>query len=501
MAFLKGLSLKGKTMLTMILIISVISIVSLILFSRATQSIIRSEYSTYCTDLASTVASSVNVSDVKGLKRATMKIYRSLPESAIKYSDQEEEDGYSDYLSNYSSIEQTKEYTSLRNALRKMQDVSHVECLYITWPDLATGRLIYLVDGAYVDNWQPGTLEPLYDSDFKTDGDISSGFDILSGTDDEGGHIVTAAMPICDSYGQIIAYAGLDYCIDDIIIQQRRFTMGVILIIAFLAVLASYISIKLVDRSIVKPINSLSAAAAEYYREAGSSEGPFHRFADLDIHTGDEIETLAGSIAKMESDMNDHIANLLSTRNELSSTKEFAEKMEEDAFKDPLTSVRNKRALDAAITNLRADITQNVAKFGIAVIDLNDLKLINDTYGHDRGDDAIRKICSIICEVFRHSPVYRFGGDEFVVLLRNRDLENVRDLIASFRAETEALQNDPDTQPWERVSAAFGYAVFDPESDRDTESVFERADKAMYMDKRKTKQAAAAGKRGSAINE
>ena len=493
MKFWKGMSLKGKTMFTMILIISLISIIALLLFTKATKDIIRSEYGTYCTDLASTVASSVNVGDIKAVKREVMKVYRSLPESAVMTSDHDGEPGYSEYLKNYTQVQQTKEFTSLRNALRRIQDASHVQCLYITWPDVATGRLIYLVDGAYVDNWPPGTLEELYDSDFKNNGDIASGFNILLGKDDEGRRIITTAMPITDSYGQVIAYAGLDYSIEDIMGLQLKYTLIVLVILAVLAALAAFAAIWLVDRSIVKPVNRLSEAAVGYTNDVKHNSEGFHRFADLDIHTGDEIETLADSITRMEHDMNSHIANLLSTRNELDKSKEYAEEMEKKSYIDALTGVRNKRSYDSAIDNLRADITQNVARFGIAIIDMNDLKHINDSYGHDHGDEAIVTVCRVICDVFDHSPVYRYGGDEFVVLLRNRDLENINDLVAEFRARIAALCGDQDSSAWERVSAAIGYAVFDPDTDTDTQSVFERADREMYRDKRAAKTAAGNG--------
>jgi GGDEF domain-containing protein len=52
------------------------------------------------------------------------------------------------------------------------------------------------------------------------------------------------------------------------------------------------------------------------------------------------------------------------------------------------------------------------------MFDLNDLKHINDRYGHERGDEYIVNCCRLICQVFKHSPVFRIGGDEFVALLR-----------------------------------------------------------------------------------
>ena len=122
-------------------------------------------------------------------------------------------------------------------------------------------------------------------------------------------------------------------------------------------------------------------------------------------------------------------------------------------------------------------------RFGIAVIDLNNLKAINDQYGHDAGNEAIRQLSGIICEVFRHSAVFRYGGDEFTVILQKHDLHHIEELNKRFHSEMEALGNSGDKEPWLRHTAAIGYAIFDPAADDGADSVFERADKAMYLDK------------------
>ena len=130
--------------------------------------------------------------------------------------------------------------------------------------------------------------------------------------------------------------------------------------------------------------------------------------------------------------------------------------------------------------------------YGIVMFDLNDLKRINDEFGHDKGDLYLKSACDLICRVYRHSPVFRVGGDEFVAVLHGEDY-GLRDrLLKIFDRrcrETAALAG----RPWERVEAARGMAVFDPLSDGGVEDVLRRADENMYDHKRAMKAGRAEG--------
>ncbi len=479
-------SLKLKTMLVMIAAFTVVGIASVFLFYKGALDIARSEYVTHCSDLANTLARSLDDSHIETVKKEVLKIYRSLKPSECMLSDEEDKKDYGKYLAHYSHVKDMPEFASLQRSLRRSQDVAHVECLYIIYPDIETHRIIYLVDGAYEDIWDPGTLEILYDTDFKVKGDIDSGFSALMSDSDDGSTLVTTAMPIYNDDNKVIAYAGLDYSIESLLENQRHFMIIAIIMIALLAALSAFVVIKLVDRSIVKPINALTDASVRFYADDSDEEGETHKFADLNIHTGDEIETLAESMAKMEKDIDDHIQALLSTKQELSDTREYAKEMARNANKDPLTGVKNKRSYEEAIDSLNSELSET-DKFGIAVIDMNDLKQINDTYGHECGDEAIIRMCTIICDVFKRSPVYRYGGDEFAVILKDKDLNNISSRIERFHKEMEDLRNNKKQDPWLRISAAIGHAVYDPAVDKDANRVFERADRSMYEDKERLK--------------
>ncbi len=145
---------------------------------------------------------------------------------------------------------------------------------------------------------------------------------------------------------------------------------------------------------------------------------------------------------------------------------------------DPLTGVKSKHAyllkekeIDAAIK------AGDTPEFGIVVGDVNGLKHINDTQGHKAGDEYIRKASQLICEIFRHSPVYRIGGDEFVMILTGRDYENRNELLKELH---ECSVRNIGTG---NVVVSGGLSVCDPERDESFHMVFERADQQMYEEK------------------
>ena len=149
------------------------------------------------------------------------------------------------------------------------------------------------------------------------------------------------------------------------------------------------------------------------------------------------------------------------------------------AYTDPLTGVKSKNAYAEASEALqRSVVNGEKPEFAIIVFDVNDLKKVNDFYGHDADDRHILSANKMICDGFKHSPVYRIGGDEFVVILTGEDYENGIELLQSFDRQVENNLRNGLTV----VSA--GYARFDPESDASFSDVFKRADEKMYQRKR-----------------
>jgi diguanylate cyclase (GGDEF)-like protein len=206
---------------------------------------------------------------------------------------------------------------------------------------------------------------------------------------------------------------------------------------------------------------------------------------NLTIRTQDEIQSLYSSFKQMTHDIEGYIDNLMKTTNELSQTRLKANQMDELAHRDALTGVGSKLAYDQEAEKLTKDIAQGGAKFGIVMIDLNNLKTLNDSYGHEKGNEAIKKVCAMICEVFDESSVYRIGGDEFVVIIRGDDCSRVGQMVEQFRAMAGEVST-ADGEPWETVNAAIGYALY--KGDDTVNDVFRRADYSMYECKKLMKE-------------
>ena len=222
------------------------------------------------------------------------------------------------------------------------------------------------------------------------------------------------------------------------------------------------IAISFSDR-ITKPLKKLSEAAEQV------NNGNYN--IDLSYNGDDEVGVLTNTFTHL-------VENLKVYINDLNSI----------AYRDALTSVHNKSAYDIYTQELQNRITNgdDTLQFAIVVFDCDNLKRINDQYGHDKGDIYLKTACKLICTVFKNSPVFRTGGDEFTAILQNEDFFNLQYNISEFRKKNDEIVSTAKND-WEAVSVAIGVAKYDFESDRFVSDIARRADKLMYEDKRARK--------------
>ena len=303
--------------------------------------------------------------------------------------------------------------------------------------------------------------------------------------DTDFGKMYTAIRPLFNSKREPIAVICGDILIDDISAAAYRYIMlagGAAVVFGFFMLLAIHFWF---ERRIVGPVSRLEASAGRFEEKCRSrADVSLLIMDDPNIHTGDEIEALSDSIISMVEDVRDYAEDLLEKESQISDMKEYVNKMDVLAYSDSLTGAGNKAAYEKAAKRLDWDILAGNGEFAIVMADLNYLKRINDNYGHDKGNEYIKKMYSMIDQVFKESPIFRIGGDEFLIIAQNEEMEKCEEYIKRVKKDMHKLMQDKSLEPWERISTAFGYACYEADKDDCTGDVFKRADAAMYEDKR-----------------
>ncbi len=248
-------------------------------------------------------------------------------------------------------------------------------------------------------------------------------------------------------------------------IRQIRYDIAlrIVCITLILSVGFCLIGIFMVKR-IVKPLKKLTEASKKLANRNYDIE-PIHS----DTY---EIQLLSAAFENMAMNLREHekLQYLL-------------------AYRDSMTGLRNTTSYKVWVTDFDKEIQNKSIEFGVIVLDVNYLKETNDKYGHDVGNKLIIAVGQLISGVFKRSPVFRIGGDEFLVILRNRDLEEHEALCEKLDTEcrNEYIESNGNDIP---ISIARGFAKYDPDKDTQFVDVFNRADDAMYKRKREMKSSA-----------
>lgn len=236
--------------------------------------------------------------------------------------------------------------------------------------------------------------------------------------------------------------------IDSVKIQLVHQIIFAAVIIALVFILVS----SAIAKTLIRPLKELNTAAKEI---AGGNLS-----VTLTSKSKDEIGTLTESFRE--------------TADQLKTKMDYINSL---AYTDSLTGIKNNTAYLQDVSGLKPEIENGSAEFALAVIDVNGLKQINDNYGHEYGNVLITLTAQAASEVFGRDNVYRIGGDEFAVLMKNTNGEKLGELVSQFRG---SLKNMNGTIT---VAAAIGTAGFEKDSDRCFEDVFRRADEEMYKNK------------------
>ena len=231
-------------------------------------------------------------------------------------------------------------------------------------------------------------------------------------------------------------------------------------VLTFLVMLALFIALTMAfSERMTKPLRDLTKIAERV------DDGDFD--CKLDYAGKDEVGVLARTFNRLVAHLKVYIGDLSDL-----------------AYADALTSLRNKGAFNYYLDNLQAQLNEpeHDVAFAVLAFDCNNLKEINDRFGHDKGDMLLQNTAQAICETFEHSPVFRIGGDEFAAILQGADFENRDELLRKFDDACARTRETAEDQ-WRKIDIARGMAVYDPKEDGEVNDAVRRADRLMYENK------------------
>lgn len=179
-------------------------------------------------------------------------------------------------------------------------------------------------------------------------------------------------------------------------------------------------------------------------------------------------------------DENGNMHGIIGSARDITKQKELEEKLIFLSYKDSLTGLYNRTYFQEEINNISK---QKKFRVGVVVGDLNGLKLINDTYGHTKGDTYIATMAKILEDIAlnKNGIVFRWGGDEFITLLSDAKESDCKNFIEEIKQVCEGIEGLGFN-----LSISQGYAIFDNENNN-IDEVIKKADEMLYKNKENSK--------------
>lgn len=152
--------------------------------------------------------------------------------------------------------------------------------------------------------------------------------------------------------------------------------------------------------------------------------------------------------------------------------------LEQMASRDPLTDAGNRRSLQQGLRSAVADHRVSQRPYALMMLDLDHFKALNDRYGHEAGDKALREFAALVpTRIRRDDGFYRFGGEEFVILFRDLDADRVETVAQAVHAKTSGAVDSPGGK------IAFSAGVASLRDGQDVDAWLAAADQALYRAK------------------
>ncbi len=247
-------------------------------------------------------------------------------------------------------------------------------------------------------------------------------------------------------------------------------------------------TLKMLMTSFIDRLGDLTESTGDYHQKIeGYSQkiGKTNNITELS-HILDDI--MQDTRVIQASALRSH-EELVRTRKQVQESEDKIKQLEQEleqvselVHEDQLTGALNRRGLDEAFEREATRADRNASPLCVALLDIDNFKRLNDTLGHQAGDQALVHLTNVIRETLRPSDsVARYGGEEFVIILPDTDIENGESTISRLQRELTKKfflhEND-------RILITFSAGVALRAPQEDQEDAIARADKAMYQAKK-----------------
>jgi diguanylate cyclase (GGDEF)-like protein len=293
---------------------------------------------------------------------------------------------------------------------------------------------------------------------------------------DRWGNFYSAFYPIYDSHEQVVGVVGVDF--DASWYDEQVFKHSVtITVVSALSIVLGVVAVALMSHRVRVQLDSVDEDLSHLSNDVDHLMMAISNYSSRDnvaveavvddaSNDMDEIGRLSHKIHVMQDEMNFYLDFL-----------------HQRAYIDSLTNVGNSAAYHQKTQDIDVRVASGLGNFWVLVFDLNGLKDINDSYGHDQGNHYITATAKILHDELTDAIVYRIGGDEFCGIAEGIDEHRIHEGLASIERAIDTYNET--ARPCDALlSLSHGAAHFDPEQDTSFNDVFIRADKAMYENKR-----------------
>ncbi len=233
-----------------------------------------------------------------------------------------------------------------------------------------------------------------------------------------------------------------------------------------------------------KAIHSASKTANTYSNTLEQANSVLHK----DLNRS-QLQAVAQQMLEKTADMqttNTELEqSLINARDNIENLQKSLEEIQKQSVTDSLTDINNRMFFDQSITHSMAQATRNNEPLSLVMVDIDHFKIFNDTFGHQTGDQVLRLVAKTIQKTTRDSDIAcRYGGEEFIVILPDTDLEGAVILAEKIRLAIESaeLLKKSKNKSLGKITASFGVSLLQ-EGDSEA-SLIERADMALYAAKR-----------------